>query len=118
MTGTVTVTVHRHAVHPKYRKRYRISKKYLVDTKDFKDLHEGDEVIIGECKPISKNKYFKVIEVIKQAARVSELSEEEGLNTAMNRLGREELKEVEAVVTSVAGEAGADVRAIEGRIDA
>lgn len=85
MTGTVTVTVHRAALHPKYKKSYRISKKYLVDPNGHDNLVEGDQVLIGECKPISKNKCFKVVEILKKMADVSELKEEEGLDKAMNR---------------------------------
>jgi small subunit ribosomal protein S17 len=85
MTGTVTVTVHRNAMHTKYRKSYRISKKYLVDTGEHQNLREGDEVMIGECKPISKKKHFMIVEILKRAANVSELREEAGLEGALHR---------------------------------
>ncbi|PIR50362.1 30S ribosomal protein S17, partial [Candidatus Peregrinibacteria bacterium CG10_big_fil_rev_8_21_14_0_10_49_24] len=75
MTGTVTVTVDSHAFHPKYKKRYKVSKKFLADCSG-QTLHEGDMVLIEECRPLSKNKYFKVIEVLKQSANVGELSTE------------------------------------------
>ena len=84
MTGTVTVTVHRQVVHKLYKKGYRVSKKFLADSKGF-DLRAGDQVVIGECRPLSKNKHFKVLEIVKQAARVSELSEEKTLAEAINR---------------------------------
>lgn len=93
MTGTVTVTVHRSALHPKYKKSFRISKKYLVDPNGHEGLLVGDQVLIGECKPISKNKYFKIIEIIKKTADVSELKEEEGLEQAMNRGKKKEAAE-------------------------
>ena len=32
MTGTVTVTVHRSMVHALYKKRYRMSNKFLADS--------------------------------------------------------------------------------------
>ncbi|MDD4319140.1 MAG: 30S ribosomal protein S17 [Candidatus Peribacteraceae bacterium] len=75
MQDTVTVTVHRSVFHPMYKKRFRSSKKFLADSKGF-DLAAGDEVVIAECRPISKNKHFKVTEVVKRAPRVSELQEE------------------------------------------
>lgn len=82
MTGTVTVTVHRSVFHPMYKKRYRMSKKFLADSKGF-DVRAGDEVLIGECRPLSKNKHFRILEVLKQAPRVSEIGEEATLAKAM-----------------------------------
>lgn len=76
MTGTVTVTTHRSVIHPVYKKRFRVSKKFLADSNGMTDLGVGDMVVITECRPLSKRKCFKVTEVIKRAARVSELSEE------------------------------------------
>src|SRR3989338_1418207 len=63
MQKTVTVTVSRLVMHPKYRKRYPMSKKFLADTGEF-TVKEGDTVLIGETRPISKNKHFRVLEVI------------------------------------------------------
>jgi small subunit ribosomal protein S17 len=82
MTGTVTVTVHRSVYHPLYKKSFRMSKKFLADSKGF-DVRAGDEVMIGECRPISKNKHFKILEITKQAPRVSEIGEEKALSEAM-----------------------------------
>lgn len=73
--GTVTgtkqdksaiVTVHTYKAHPKYKKRFRVSKKFYVhDEKN--ELKEGDIVIIAETKPVSKTKRWKVIENMTQA---------------------------------------------------
>ena len=76
MTGTVTVTVHRSVFHPLYRKRFRVSKKFLADSRGVDDLGLGDTVLITECRPLSKRKHFKITEVIKRAPRVSDLVEE------------------------------------------
>ena len=84
MTGTVSVEVQSHAFHPIYRKRYRKSKKFLADTNG-KDLYEGDLVIISECRPLSKNKCFKVEEIVQAAPRVSDVKEEADLEKAMHR---------------------------------
>lgn len=84
MTGTVAVTVHSHAFHPKYRKRYRVSTKFLADTNGH-TLHEGDQVVITECRPLSKNKYFKVTDIVKKTAVVSELKNEEVVEKAVHR---------------------------------
>jgi len=84
MTGTVTVTVDSHAFHPKYKKRYKVSRKFLADPAG-QEVHEGDLVIISECKPMSKNKHFKVIEIIKKATKVDELVTEEAVEKAIHR---------------------------------
>lgn len=75
MQDTVTVTVHMQVRHPIYKKSFRQSKKFLVDTKGQTDLGVGDEVIIQECRPLSKTKHFMIKEVLKRAARVSEMAE-------------------------------------------
>ena len=60
MMKTVTVLVNRFVKHPKYGKFMNISKKYKAH--DESDTYkEGDKVVIEECRPISKDKTFKVI---------------------------------------------------------
>ena len=76
MQNTVTVTEHRSVLHPMYSKRFRVSKKFMADTNGHK-VNLGDEVTITECRPISKRKHFKVTEILKQAAQVSEMREED-----------------------------------------
>lgn len=83
MQNTVTVTVHRQLFHPKYKKRFRVSKKFLADTNGM-DLGIGDVVTIAECRPLSKRKCFKVTEVVKQSPRVSEMREEAALQDAID----------------------------------
>ncbi|OHA79321.1 MAG: 30S ribosomal protein S17 [Candidatus Yonathbacteria bacterium RIFCSPHIGHO2_01_FULL_44_41] len=60
MMKTVTVLVNRFKKHPKYGKFMKISKKYKAHDEEgaFKT---GDQVTIEECRPISKDKSFKVI---------------------------------------------------------
>lgn|SRR3989338_836355 len=89
MQNTVTVTVHRSMVHPLYQKRYRSSKKFLADSNGQTDLGIGDEVVITECRPISKRKCFRVTEVLKRAPRVSEMVEEAAL---LGTLVREKIR--------------------------
>ncbi len=76
MQQTVVVTVHRYVMHPTYEKRFRRSKKFMADTNGF-ELGIGDEVVISECRPISKNKCFKVIELKKQAPKLADMKTEE-----------------------------------------
>ncbi len=60
MQKTVVVEVERIKEHPKYKKRYKISKKYKAhDEKG--EYKVGDIVIIEECRPLSKEKRWRVI---------------------------------------------------------
>lgn len=87
MQRTVTVTLHRNVLHPLYKKHFRVSKKFLADT-DGKDVGVGDEVVITECRPLSKRKRFKVTEIVKRAPRVSEIATEASVEKAMQRNGK------------------------------
>ena len=50
--------------HPYYQKRYKIHRRIAVD--DEKDAAKaGDRVEIEECRPISKTKRWKIMEIIK-----------------------------------------------------
>jgi len=60
MMKTVTVLVNRFVKHPKYGKFMNISKKYKAHD-EAGEYKEGDKVTIEECRPISKDKNFKVI---------------------------------------------------------
>jgi small subunit ribosomal protein S17 len=64
MQKTAVVEVSRKSAHPLYKKLMRLSKKYKVDTGELQ-LNIGDMVKIGEIAPISKDKKFKVLEVLK-----------------------------------------------------
>ena len=57
---TVVVQVSRTKMHPKYGKRYVVSKKYKAhDEKN--EYKPGDEVVIVETRPISKDKRWRVL---------------------------------------------------------
>lgn len=62
---TATVLVERIKSHPKYKKQYRISKKYLVQNPDNK--FKLDQIVkIQETKPISKSKKFIITSIAKE----------------------------------------------------
>ena len=60
MDKTATVVVTRFEKHPKYQKYLKISKKYKVHDAD-NSAQVGEEVLIEETRPISKDKNFKII---------------------------------------------------------
>lgn len=60
MDKTVMVKVDRVRKHPKYQKRYTVSRKYKVhDEKN--QFREGDQVQFVECRPLSKDKRWRVL---------------------------------------------------------
>ncbi len=62
LKNTATILVERIDMHPLYKKTYIQSKKYLVD--DVLGVKEGDIVEIINCKPVSKNKHWKIVKVV------------------------------------------------------
>lgn len=63
-TKTRTVLVKSVKMHPIYKKRFVVTKKYYIhDEKNESKM--GNEVKFRECKPISKTKKRKLIEIIK-----------------------------------------------------
>ena len=61
MQKTLAVTVTSYVNHPKYKKRYKVTKKFYVHVEDASKFNIGDKVTIGETKPVSKLKRWKVI---------------------------------------------------------
>ena len=63
---TITVVVETYKKDPLYGKRVKYSKKYAVhDEKNIAKV--GDTVRIVETRPLSKTKYFYLIEIIEEA---------------------------------------------------
>ena len=62
MDKSITVLVEHIWIHPLYKKRVRRSKKYCVHSEE--KLNVGDKVTIGECRPISKRKKYRVLKKI------------------------------------------------------
>lgn len=92
MKNSVTIVVHTHAMHPIYKKRFRTSKKFMADTNGM-DVYAGDLVEITECRPLSKNKHFKVTKILQAAPRVSEIAEETELTAALQSKTKKESSE-------------------------
>ena len=59
MTKTVVVAITSLKLHPKYHKRYKVSKKYPSHTEI--EVAVGDKVVIEETRPLSKEKRWLVI---------------------------------------------------------
>ena len=63
MQKTVVVKVESIKEHPKYKRRFKVHKKYKAHD-EVQEYHVGDRVIIEETTPISKEKKWKVIQKI------------------------------------------------------
>ena len=63
MQKTVVIAITRLIKHPKYKKYYRVTRKYKAhDEKG--EYHIGDKVMIQETRPISKEKRWVVLKKI------------------------------------------------------
>ena len=60
MAKTVVVKVERIKESSKYKKKYRVHKKYKAHLEEG-DYQTGDRVVIEECRPVSKDKRWRVI---------------------------------------------------------
>ena len=67
MDKTVSVAVERLIKHPVYGKYIRRTTKVLAHDAN-NECKAGDRVAISECKPISKNKAWAVVNVVERAA--------------------------------------------------
>lgn len=60
MEKTIVVKVNHTKIHPRYLKRYVVSKKYHVHDEK-KQFSVGDQVTFQECRPLSLKKKWRVI---------------------------------------------------------
>ncbi len=59
MDKTVVVEITRMKKHPKYKKYFKVTKRYKAHDQE-NQYHPGDTVIIQETRPISKDKRWIV----------------------------------------------------------
>jgi len=62
MTKSATVIITSFKVHPKYLKRIKVTKSFMVDNEI--GAKAGQTVVIEETKPISKNKAWRISKVL------------------------------------------------------
>ena len=75
MQKTVVVTVKRRAAHAQYGKIQTKREKYKAHVEDHDypkavTIYEGDKVRIAETRPASKDKRWRVVEIIQKATVV------------------------------------------------
>lgn len=57
---TIVVKVETVKLHPKYKKRYTVSRKYKVHDEN-NEFKAGDKVTFVECRPLSRDKRWRVV---------------------------------------------------------
>ena len=57
---TIVVKVESVKKHPKYHKRYTVSRNYKVHDEENR-YKAGDKVIFVECRPLSRDKRWRVV---------------------------------------------------------
>jgi small subunit ribosomal protein S17 len=71
MQKTVVVTVERTVMHPKYKKILRRRTKLKAHDEQ-NQCHVGDRVLIVECRPLSRDKRWRVSEILERAQAATE----------------------------------------------
>ena len=66
MEKTIVVSVENLVEHPLYKKRVRRSRKFQAHDEG-NEAQMGDIVRIAETRPLSKNKTYKLVDVIRRA---------------------------------------------------
>ncbi|HLT58476.1 MAG TPA: 30S ribosomal protein S17 [Limnochordales bacterium] len=66
MDKTVVVAVERTVMHPKYKRTMRRTKKFKAHDEQ-NSCRTGDVVRIMETRPLSKEKRWRVVEIIRRA---------------------------------------------------
>ena len=65
MDKSITVVVERRVMHPKYGKFVKLSSKFMAhDEKE--EANVGDTVRIMETRPLSKNKNWRLVEIVEK----------------------------------------------------
>lgn len=60
MQKTAVVEVRRMKLHPKYKKFFKVSKRYKAHNPE-NEYHTGDKVVIREGRPLSKEKRWTIV---------------------------------------------------------
>ena len=66
MEKTIVVAVENRRVHRLYKKYVQVTKKVKAHDEQ-NDAHIGDTVRVVECRPISKDKKWRLVEVVERA---------------------------------------------------
>ena len=68
MQKTIAVEIERLVKHPKYGKYIRRTTKLLAHDENG-ESREGDTVVIAPCRPLSRRKAWRLVQVVERASR-------------------------------------------------
>jgi small subunit ribosomal protein S17 len=66
MTQTIVVRVEEHRLHPQYRKHVTRHVRFHADDPQ-EQAGIGDLVRIEECRPLSRTKHWRLVEIVEKA---------------------------------------------------
>jgi len=66
MQKSISVAVERRVQHKLYKKYFRRTEKFMAHDAE-NQAREGDKVRIMECRPLSKNKCWRLVEIVERA---------------------------------------------------
>lgn len=70
MNKTVVVEIENRYSHPIYSKTLIKTKKYLAHD-ELEEANIGDQVLVQECRPLSKRKRWKLMKILSKSSLVS-----------------------------------------------
>ena len=70
MQKTVVVKVENRYSHPIYSKTLVKTKKYLAHD-ELEKCNIGDQIVVEECRPLSKRKRWKLIKILSKSSLIS-----------------------------------------------
>ena len=69
MEKTVVVAVERMVIHPRYKRIIRRTRKFKAHDAD-NACHIGDKVKLVETRPLSKEKHWRVVEILEKSVQI------------------------------------------------
>lgn len=70
MQKTIAIKVENRYPHPIYSKTLIKTKKYLVHD-EFEKCNIGDQVLVEECRPLSKRKRWKLVKILSKTSLIN-----------------------------------------------
>jgi small subunit ribosomal protein S17 len=70
MQKTIVVKIENKYPHPIYSKILVKTKKYVVHDEE-ETCNIGDQVLVQECRPLSKRKRWKLVEILSKSSLIS-----------------------------------------------
>jgi small subunit ribosomal protein S17 len=70
MAKTIVVKIENKYSHPMYSKTLIKTKKYLAHD-ELQECNIGDQVLVEECRPLSKRKRWKLLKILSKSSLIN-----------------------------------------------